>query len=67
MDIEFQVQNVKCNGCASVIQTGLGKDPRVRAVEVDVPTGKVVVTSEADIRPELSAALKQLGYPETAA
>ena len=67
MNLEFHVQNVKCNGCVSAIQTGLGKDPRVQAVKVDVPTGKVIVTSEADIRPALSIALKQLGYPEKAA
>lgn len=67
MNFEFHLQNVKCNGCASAIQTGLGKNPRVQAVKVDVPTGKVIVTSEAEIRPELSAALKQLGYPEKAA
>lgn len=66
MNFEFHVRNVKCNGCASAIQTGLGKDSRVQAVKVDVPTGTVIVTSEADIRPELSAALKQLGYPEKA-
>ena len=67
MNFEFHVQNVKCNGCAGAIQTGLGKNPRVQAVKVDVPAGKVIVASEADIRPELSAALKQLGYPEKAA
>ena len=67
MNLERHGQNVKCNGCASTIQTGLSKDPRVQAVKVDVPTGTVIVTSEADIRPELSAALKQLGYPEKAA
>ena len=67
MNFEFHVQNVKCNGCASAIQTGLGKNPRVQAVKVDVPAGTVIVASEADIRPELSAALKQLGYPEKAA
>jgi copper chaperone len=67
MEIEFYVQNVKCSGCVNAIQTGLGKDPHVQAVQVDIPTGKVVVTSDADIRAELSAALKQLGYPEKAA
>ena len=66
MEIEFYVQNVKCNGCVSAIQTGLGKDPHVQAVQVDIPTGKIVVTSDADIRTKLSAALKQLGYPEKA-
>lgn len=67
MNLEFYVQNVKCGGCASAIQQGLGKDPRVQAVQVDVPSGKVTVQSTADIRAELSAELSKLGYPEKAA
>jgi copper chaperone len=67
MQYEFHVHNVKCNGCAAAIKDGLGKDGRVRAVAVDVAGGVVSVTSTEDIRAELSAALKHLGYPEKAA
>ncbi|MCP5423946.1 MAG: cation transporter [Gammaproteobacteria bacterium] len=67
MQYEFQVQNVKCNGCATAIKDGLGKNRRVQSVDVDVAGGVVSVTGTADIRDELSAALKQLGYPEKAA
>ncbi|MFO1422182.1 MAG: heavy-metal-associated domain-containing protein [Candidatus Competibacteraceae bacterium] len=63
MKFEFTVQNVKCGGCASAIQTGLRQDARVREVAVDVPTGRVTVETEGS-RTELSAALKALGYPE---
>ena len=66
MTFEFTVQNVKCGGCASAIQTGLRQDARVREVVVDVPTGQVTVETEGDSRAELSAALKTLGYPEKA-
>jgi copper chaperone CopZ len=66
MEIEFYVQNVRCGGCVSAIQTGLKADPRVQGVAVDIPTGRVVVSSTADIRPELSAQLRTLGYPERA-
>jgi copper chaperone len=64
MKFEFAVQNVKCGGCASAIQTGLRQDARVREVAVDVPTGQVTVETEGDSRAELSATLKTLGYPE---
>jgi len=64
MELEFQVQNVKCQGCASAIRTGLGQYPGVQTVQVDVPTGQVTVTATSDLRPVLSAALKDLGYPE---
>ena len=67
MEIEFYVQNVKCGGCVNAIQTGLKADPRVQDVAVDIATGRVVVNSTADIRPELSANLRTLGYPEQAA
>jgi copper chaperone len=66
MKIELEVQNVKCQGCASAIRDGLGKNPRVREVRVDVPTSQVTVEADGDIRAELSAALKTLGYPEKA-
>ncbi len=64
MELEFLAQNVKCNGCASAIRAGLGKHPGVREVAVDVPTGWVTVRAEGDIRAELGAALRDLGYPE---
>ena len=64
MKFEFTVQNVKCGGCASAIQTGLRQDARVREVTVETPTGRVMVETEGEIRAELSAALSALGYPE---
>ena len=66
MKIELEVQNVKCQGCASAIRDGLGKNPQIREVQVDVPTGRVTVEADSDIRAELGAALKGLGYPEKA-
>lgn len=67
MKVELLVQNVKCGGCASAIQIGLSKDTRVKAVTVDVPTGRVSVETEGDIGAELRAALQALGYPEKTA
>ncbi len=66
MQLEFNVQNVKCGGCASAIQTGLRQNAQVRGVTVDVPTGRVAVETGEDIRPELGRMLQALGYPEKA-
>ncbi len=66
MELQFQVQNVKCQGCASAIRDGIGQHPQVRDVQVDVPTGRVVVETTGDVREELSGMLKGLGYPEKA-
>jgi copper chaperone len=64
MQLEFSAQNVKCNGCASAIRTGLAKHSQVHDVQVDISTGRVTVQADSDIRTELSAKLKELGYPE---
>ncbi|MBK8182691.1 MAG: heavy-metal-associated domain-containing protein [Candidatus Competibacteraceae bacterium] len=66
MEFEFLAQNIKCGGCANAIRTGLGHHAQVRDVQVDVPTGRVTVRADSDIRTELSAALAALGYPEQA-
>jgi len=66
MELEFQVQNVKCQGCASAIREGLGQHPQVRGVQVDVPTGRITVETAGDVRGELSGMLRELGYPAKA-
>ncbi len=67
LKFEFQVENVKCGGCANAIQGGLGRDARVREVAVDIAKGLVTVISTEDMRADLSIALKALGYPEKTA
>ena len=64
MPERFQVQNVKCAGCVSAIQTGLQPLDGVTEVSVDIPTGQVIVTGTALSRPPLSAKLAALGYPD---
>lgn len=66
MELEFQVQNVKCQGCARAIREELSQHPQVRGVQVDVPAGRVTVETAGDVRGELSGMLKELGYPEKA-
>ncbi len=62
----FTVANVKCGGCVSIIQNGLGEMPGVREVTVDIATGAVSVSGEALDHGALAEKLAQLGYPEKA-
>ncbi len=64
MQEQFQVQNVKCGGCVSAIQTGLQTLDGVSDVAVDIPSGQVTVTGTALSRAQLSVKLAALGYPE---
>ncbi len=61
---ELTVQNVKCNGCVNTIKNGLLQDTRIQQVEVDIPTGKVTVISQVDMRSVIQATLQTLGFPE---
>jgi len=60
----FTVKNVKCGGCVSNIQKGLGAMPGVSSVEVVIDGGKVTVSGDNLDRAALSAKLKEIGYPE---
>lgn len=64
IEFEFFAQNIKCDGCASAIRAGLDKHPQVRDIQVEVPTGRVAVQADGDVRPELAKILRELGYPE---
>lgn len=60
---QFEVENIKCGGCANSIKTALLKIQNVENVEVDKETETITVTGAADgiaIKDTLNA----LGYPE---
>ena len=61
---QFNVANVKCQGCAKNIKEGLGVIVSVETVSVDVATGKVEVTGVDMDRQNITAKLAELGYPE---
>ncbi|MFN3564477.1 MAG: heavy-metal-associated domain-containing protein [Burkholderiaceae bacterium] len=64
MQLRFEVDNVKCGGCARTIERTLGADARIARVAVDPAAGTVVVEAAEDMRAEVAAALARLGYPE---
>ncbi len=65
MQIEIQVENIKCGGCASSITKNLQADARVSAIEVDVDQGLVKIEAAEDARDDFAQALLKMGYPET--
>lgn len=62
--LRFDVQNLKCGGCARTIERALSADARIARVAVDPAAGTVVVEATEDVRGEVAAALARLGYPE---
>ncbi len=60
--IEVKARNIKCGGCASAIQEGLSGLPGVDSVEVEVDSGTVRISGEAD-QAAIEAKLAELGYP----
>ena len=64
MEQSFEVENLKCAGCARTIENALRADQRVTHVAVDLPSSVVAIQAEADLRQEVAATLARLGYPE---
>ncbi|MDH3354291.1 MAG: heavy-metal-associated domain-containing protein [Chromatiales bacterium] len=60
----FTVQNVKCGGCASTIESGVSEMAAVNSVTVEVESGTVTIESDGIERATLSSKLAELGYPE---
>lgn len=68
MKYTFQVENIKCGGCANTISSKLKEIEQVQEVMINVEAQQVVVTAlsgaDADIRTILAKRLARLGYPE---
>jgi len=64
MELRFEVENVKCGGCANTIEKALRADPRITGVTVDASQGLVVIDAPGEARDETAATLAKLGYPE---
>jgi copper chaperone len=64
MELRFEVENVKCGGCARTIDRKLREDARITEVAVDPDQATVVVDAPAEARADIAATLAALGYPE---
>ena len=64
MKHQFDVENIKCGGCAGTIKKRLLEDARISEVDVDIENGVVVIHSEQQASDDWRALLLKLGYPE---
>jgi len=64
--IKLKVSNVKCGGCVSAIQNGLGEMDGIGSVEVDIPTGEVTLQGDSSALDAIKEKLQSLGYPPVA-
>jgi copper chaperone len=63
----YTVTGMTCDHCASSVREEVGAVDGVTEVAVDVPTGKVTVTSDKEITADaVRAAVEEAGYQLTA-
>jgi copper chaperone len=60
----IEVDNLKCEGCATTITKALSSMAGVSNVVVDADGNTVAFTAEESLRGKIAAKLKSLGYPE---
>jgi copper chaperone len=59
----FQVEGMSCGHCVNSVQSEVSTIEGVTAVDVDLATGQVTVTSDTPIDPDaVSVAVEEAGY-----
>ena len=64
MKLNFEVENIKCAGCASNIKNHLQNDDRIISIDVDIDKGTVSIEAKLDASDEWLQVMKELGYTE---
>lgn len=61
----FEVENLKCSGCAATVKKKLLDHSEISSVEVDLEKGVIQTTFEGELdRNQIYHELAGLGYPE---
>lgn len=65
--VKINIENLKCNGCASTISKGLLKFSEVKNVDIVIETSTVNISfdGEDESIDKFKKKLSVLGYPET--
>ncbi len=59
----YTVQGMTCGHCVNSVTEEVGAVAGVRQVDVDLPTGRLTVTSDVDVpEPDIRAAVEEAGY-----
>ena len=64
MELQFNIENLKCGGCANTIIKEIGSLEDVLDVTVSVDTAMVIINANSDVSVAVKEKLSQLGYPE---
>ncbi|MBI3188006.1 MAG: heavy-metal-associated domain-containing protein [Gammaproteobacteria bacterium] len=64
MQLQIELENIKCGGCAATIKKRLLEDARIKSVDVDVATGAVTLDATENDLVSWKALLLKLGYPQ---
>ena len=64
MNLDIQVENIKCVGCANSIEKKIRAISGVIDFVVDIENGRVLVSGESIDRDKVIQELTHMGYPE---
>lgn len=60
---KFQIQNLKCGGCASTIIKGINELENCSDVKVDIENSEVMFEGDESVAAKVKEKLTKLGYP----
>ena len=61
--LELEVENIKCGGCAQTIQDGLKTLAGIDAVDVDIASGHLSINGNHLSKDAIGTKLAELGFP----
>lgn len=64
MDFSFELENIKCDSCATYIKNHLKNDERISDIEVNVSNGVVSIHASVDASDKWLRELADMGYPK---
>lgn len=64
IEMEIEVENLKCSGCARSILKGLSEVPVITNIAVDNERQVIKFVGPEKLRPQVADKLRSMGYPE---
>ncbi|MCW9023595.1 MAG: heavy-metal-associated domain-containing protein [Gammaproteobacteria bacterium] len=61
--LELDVENIKCGGCAQTIRDGLTPMEGIETIDVDISSGHVSITGSNLSEEPVANKLAELGFP----
>ena len=64
MQIQLNVENIRCGGCTNTITKRLLAHETIESVRIEIDKQLVIIDSTSDVRDIALQTLADLGYPE---